>query len=62
MKIIQVVNSKVKLNFFKLCLTDKYYKKNALGSPSLLNKYSEFVNNCGHKRKFLSKFMKNSKG
>ena len=45
-KIIQVVNSKVKRNFYKLCLTEKYYIINALGNPSLLNKRSEFVNNC----------------
>ena len=60
-KIIQVINSKVKLNFYKLCLTEKYYIINALGNPSLLNKRSEFVNNCGHKRKLLLKFMKDSK-
>ena len=39
-KIVQAVNSKVKL------------------IPSLLNKRSEFVNNCQHKRKLLFKFMK----
>ena len=39
-KIVQVVNSKVKL------------------IPSLLNKGSEFVNNCQHKHKLLFKFMK----
>ena len=35
-----------------------------LGNPSLLNKRSEFVNNCHkrkHKRKLLLKFMKDSK-
>ena len=33
-KIIQVVNSKVKLNFCKLCLTEKCYIINAIGNPS----------------------------
>ena len=37
-KIVQVVNSKVKLNFCKLCLTEKYYIVKALGNPSLLKK------------------------
>ena len=43
-KIIQVVNSKVKMNLYELRLTEKYYIINALGNPSLLNKRSEFVN------------------
>ena len=60
-KIVQVVNSKVKLKFCKLCLTEKYYIINALGNPSLLNKRSGFVNNCRHKPKLLLKFMKDSK-
>ena len=60
-KIIQVVHSKVKLNFCKLCLTEKYYILNALGNPSLLNKRSEFVSNCRHKHKLLLKFVKDSK-
>ena len=60
-KIVQVVNSKVKLNFCKLCLTERYYIINALGNPSLLNKRSEFVNSCRHKHKLLLKFMKDSK-
>ena len=60
-KIIQVVNSKVKLNFFKLCLTEKYYIINAFGNPSLLKKHFEFVNNCRNKRKLLLKFMNDSK-
>ena len=60
-KIIQVANSKVKLNFCKLCFTEKYYIFNALGNSSSLNKRSEFGNNCGHKRKLLLKFMKDSK-
>ena len=45
-KVVKVVNSKVKLNFCKLSLTEKYYTINTLGNPSLLNKRSEFVNNC----------------
>ena len=62
-KIIQVVHSKVKLNFCKLyltCLTEKYYIISVLENPSLLNKRSEFVNNCRHKRKLLLEFMKDS--
>ena len=60
-KIIQVVNSKVKLNFCKFCLTQKYYDIKALGNPLLLNKRFEFVNNCRHKRKLLLKLMKDDK-
>ena len=60
-KIIQVVHSKVKLNFCKLCLTEKYYIIITLGDPSQLNKRSEFVNNCRRKRKLLLKFKKDIK-
>ena len=60
-KIVQVVNSKVKLNFYKLFLTEKYHIIKALGNPSLLNKRSEFLNNCRHKHKLLLKFTKDSK-
>ena len=60
-KIIQVVNSKVKLNSCKLSLTEKYYIINALGNSSLLDKRSEFVNKCRHKHKLLLKFLKESK-
>ena len=42
-KIIQVDNSKVKLSYYKLCLTKKYYITNVVGNPSLLNKRFEFV-------------------
>ena len=57
-KIIQAISSKVKLNFCKLCLTGKYYFVNTLGNPSWPNKRSDFVINCRHKRKLLSKFIK----
>ena len=60
-KIVQVVNSKVKVNFCKLCLIEKYYIIKALGYSLLLNKRSEFVNNSRHKRKLLLKFMKDDK-
>ena len=60
-KIVQVVNGKVKLNFYKLCLTEKYYIIKALTNPSLLNKGFEFVSNCQHKHKLLLKLMKDSK-
>ena len=42
-------------------LKEKYYIINALGNPSLLNKRSEFANNCRLKRELLLKFMKDSK-
>ena len=57
----QVVNSKIKLNFCKLCLTEKYQIINALGNPSLLIERSAFVNNCRHKHELFLKFMKDSK-
>ena len=60
-KIIQIVYSKVKLNFCKLCLTEKYYILNALGNPALLNKRSEFISSCRHKNKLLLKNVKDSK-
>ena len=39
-KIIQVVNNKGELNFYKLCLTEKCYSINPLGNPSALWKCS----------------------
>ena len=58
---MQVVNSKVKLIFCKLCLTEKYYIINALENPSLLNKRSEFVNNCQYKCKLLLNIITDNK-
>ena len=60
-RIVQIVNSKAKLNFCKLSLTEKCYIINALGNPSLFNKRSKFVNSCRHKHKLLLKFMNDSK-
>ena len=60
--IAKKVNGKVKSDFCKLCLTEKYFILNALGDNKLLNRKSEFISKCRHQNKlFLSSLLhKNS--
>ena len=52
-KIIHIiVRSKIRPNFCKLCLMEKYYILYALGDDNCLNKRSEFVNKCRHQTNY----------
>ena len=44
-----------KLNFCKLCLSEKLYIIKSLNDPKFLNKKSELVNTCRHQSKLLLK-------
>ena len=56
------VNTKVfsdrKINFCKLCLTEKVFITNALNDNQLLNKKSELINTCRDQNKILLKCLK----
>ena len=47
--------SEAQLNFFKLCLSEKFYE---LNDPHLLNKKSQLVKTCRHQSKLLLKSFK----
>ena len=51
--IITKVFSKIQLNFYKLCLSEKFYITKSLTDPNLPNNKSELVNTCRHKSKLL---------
>ena len=52
------VLSKTQLNFFKLCLSEKFSILKSFNDPNLLNKKSEFVYARLHQSKLLSKILK----
>ena len=47
------VNSKVSPNYFKLCLTVKFFTTKSLDDCNFLNKRSELVSKCRHQNKLL---------
>ena len=56
------VNSKTRINFCLLCLTEKLKIIDVFDDPRLLNKKSELVNTCRHQNKLLLKsFKRNSR-
>ena len=57
-KVVTKVFSDTKVNFCKLCLTEKVFIINALNDSQLLNKKSELINTCRHQNKLLLKFLK----
>ena len=54
----KVVAKDTKINFCKLCLTEKVFVINALNDSQLLNKKSELINTCRHQKKLLLKCLK----
>ena len=57
-KVVAKVFSDTKINFCKLCLTEKVLIINALNDSQLLNKKSEFINTYCHQNKLLLKCLK----
>ena len=51
--IVEKVNSKVSLNYCKLCLTEKFSIIKSLDDYNLLNKRSELFSKCRHQNKLL---------
>ena len=60
-KVVAKVFSDTKINFCKLCLTEKVFIINALNDSQLLNKKSELINTCRHHNKLLLKCLKRHK-
>ena len=56
--IVKRVNSKTTANYWKLCLTEKFYIIQSLNDKNLLNRKSELVNKCRHQSKLLSSNVK----
>ena len=50
--------SDTKINFCKLCLTEKVFIIYALNDRRLLNKKPELINTCRHLSKSLPKYLK----
>ena len=57
-KVVAKVFSDTKINFCKLCLTEKVFIINALNDSQLLNKKSELINTCRHQNNLLFKCLK----
>ena len=57
-KIVSKVISKTRVNFCKLCLTEKFHIVNMFDDCRLLNKKSELINACRHQNKLLLKSLK----
>ena len=56
--VVAKVFSDTKINFCKLCLTEKVFIINTLNDTQLLNKKSELTNSCRHQNKLLLKCLK----
>ena len=59
--ILKNIDNKPRINYCKLCLTEKLFIINNLGDPNLLNSKSELVSKCRHQNKHLVKYSKISK-
>ena len=57
-KVVAKVFSDTKINFCKLCLTEKVFIINALNDSQLLNQNSELINKCRHQDKLLLNCLK----
>ena len=57
-KVVAKVFSNTKINFCKLCLSEKVFIINALNDIQLLNKKSDLINTCRHQNKLLLKCLK----
>ena len=57
-KVVTKVFSDTKVNFCKLCLTEKLSIINAPNDSQLLNKKSELINMCRYQNKFLLECLK----
>ena len=57
-KVVTKVFSDIKINFCKLCVTEKMFIINAFNDSQLLNKKSELINTCRHQNKLLLKCLK----
>ena len=57
-RVVAKVFSDTKINFCKLCSTEKLFIINALNDNQLLNKNSELINTCRHQNKLLLKCLK----
>ena len=59
--IVTEVLSKAQLNFYKLCLSEKFYIMKSLNNRILLNKKSDSVNTYCHQSKLLLKSFKKNR-
>ena len=57
-KVVAKVFSDTKINFCKLCLTEKVFIINALNESQLISRNSELINTCRHQNKLLLKCFK----
>ena len=57
-KVVAKVFSNTKINFCKLCFTEKVFIINALNDSQSLSKKSELINTCRHQDKLLLKCLK----
>ena len=57
-KVVAKVFSDTKINFCKLCLTEKVFIINEFNDSQLLNRSSELINTCRHQNKLLPKCFK----
>ena len=57
-RIIKTIRSKTRLNYCKLCLSEKLILINSLDDPNILNSKSEFISKCRHDNKFMIKNVK----
>ena len=58
--IAKVIHGKIRSDFCKLCLTEKYFILNALGDERLLNKRSEFISKFRNQSELLLKNVKDT--
>ena len=56
--ILKNIDSKPRINYCKLCLTEKLFIINNLSDPNLLNNKSELVGKCRHQDMHLVKYCK----
>ena len=55
------VLSKKQINFYKLCLSEKFYIIKSFNDPNLLNEKSELANAYRHQSKLLLKSFKRNR-
>ena len=56
--VVKTIKSKISSDYFKLCLTEKFYIIESLLNKYLLNKTSELVSKCRYQNKFFIKLFK----
>ena len=56
--VVKTIKSKISSDYFKLCLTEKFYIIESLLNKYLLNKTSELLSKCRYQNKFFIKLFK----